>query len=140
MVTPLHNFATPLIRYEIDDYAEVGEACPCGRGLPVLTRILGRSRNMLTLPSGEQFWPSFPSEAFMTAEPVRQVQLVQRSLEEIDVKLVAARPLSRAEQDRLRGAIGERLRHPFTLNLVFVDEIPRSASGKDEDFRSEIEI
>ena len=76
----------------------------------------------------------------MTAEPVRQVQLVQRSLEEIDVKLVVARPLSRAEQDRVRGAIGERLRHPFRLNLVFVDEIPRSAGGKYEDFRSEIEV
>lgn len=36
IVTPLHNFATPLIRYEIGDYAKVGEPCSCGRGLPVL--------------------------------------------------------------------------------------------------------
>jgi phenylacetate-CoA ligase len=39
IVTPLHNFAMPLIRYEIGDYSEVGPPCACGRGLPVLTRV-----------------------------------------------------------------------------------------------------
>ena len=29
VVTPLHNFATPLLRYDIGDYAEVGAPCPC---------------------------------------------------------------------------------------------------------------
>ena len=38
LLTTLHNFAMPLIRYEIGDYAQVGEPCACGRGLPVLTR------------------------------------------------------------------------------------------------------
>jgi phenylacetate-coenzyme A ligase PaaK-like adenylate-forming protein len=36
VITTLHNFTTPLIRYEIMDYAKVGEPCSCGRGLPVL--------------------------------------------------------------------------------------------------------
>ena len=56
VVTTLHNYVMPLIRYEIGDFAEVGEPCPCGRGLPVLTRILGRQQNMLTLPTGESRW------------------------------------------------------------------------------------
>ncbi len=42
VVTDLHNFATPLIRYDIGDDAEVGGACPCGRGLGVLTRVRRR--------------------------------------------------------------------------------------------------
>jgi len=42
VVTPLHNFATPLLRYDIGDEAEFGSACPCGRTLPVLTRISRR--------------------------------------------------------------------------------------------------
>jgi phenylacetate-CoA ligase len=54
VVTPLHNFAMPLIRYAIGDYAEAGPPCACGRGLPVLARILGRARNLLTLPHGER--------------------------------------------------------------------------------------
>jgi phenylacetate-coenzyme A ligase PaaK-like adenylate-forming protein len=42
VATSLNNFAMPLIRYETGDTAEVGAPCPCGRGLPVLTRIMGR--------------------------------------------------------------------------------------------------
>jgi phenylacetate-CoA ligase len=44
IVTPLHNYQTPLIRYAIGDYAEVGGPCSCGRSLPVLTRILGHEK------------------------------------------------------------------------------------------------
>ena len=47
VVSDLHNFAMPLIRYEIGDYAAPGEACPYGRGLPVLRRVLGRTRNRI---------------------------------------------------------------------------------------------
>lgn len=42
VVTPLHNFATPLIRYAPGDLAEPGPPCPCGRGLAVLRRVVGR--------------------------------------------------------------------------------------------------
>ena len=34
VVTELQNFASPLIRYDIGDYAEVGGTCSCGRSLP----------------------------------------------------------------------------------------------------------
>src|SRR6185437_16003324 len=57
VLTSLHNFAMPLIRYAIGDYAEVGAPCPCGRGLPVIERLLGRRRNMVTLPDGRRAWP-----------------------------------------------------------------------------------
>ncbi len=43
VVTSLHNYAMPLLRYDVGDDARVGEPCPCGRGLPVLDRIVGRS-------------------------------------------------------------------------------------------------
>ena len=135
VLTSLHNFATPLIRYEIGDHAEVGEACSCGRGLPVLKRILGRSRNMAVLPSGDRIWPiGYYSESLMPIAPVRQIQLIQNSVEQIDVKLVVTQPLSSSEEKSLRGYIVECLGHPFALSFIYVDEIPRSASGKYEDF------
>jgi len=42
VATPLNNFAMPLVRYDVGDTAEVGPPCACRRGLPVLTRIIGR--------------------------------------------------------------------------------------------------
>ena len=46
VVTTLHNFAMPLVRYDTGDLAEVGAPCPCGRGLPVLQRIVGRASDV----------------------------------------------------------------------------------------------
>lgn len=51
VVTALHNFASPLLRYELGDWAIAGALCECGRGLPVLQRVLGRDRNCLHLPA-----------------------------------------------------------------------------------------
>jgi phenylacetate-CoA ligase len=138
VLTTLHNFAMPLIRYEIGDYAEAGPPCPCGRGLPVITRILGRQRNMLTLPDGRRRWPSFPSEKWSYAAPVRQLQLVQRARERIEVRVVPERALSDGERARLVGAMQDCLGRSFILELREVAEIPRSASLKYEDFISEI--
>ena len=140
VLTTLHNFAMPLIRYEIGDYAEAGAPCPCGRGLPVITRILGRQRNMLTLPDGRRRWPSFPSEKWSYAAPVRQLQIIQRTRERIEIRVVPERALSDGERARFIGAMQDCLGHAFILDLREVAEIPRSASLKYEDFISEIAI
>ncbi len=141
VITTLHNFAMPLLRYDIGDYAEVGERCPCGRGLPVLRRILGRKRNMFILPSGEQRWPAFeldPTAAFTRSLPVSQFQVIQRSLREIEVMLVSYRPLTFEEEFGLRSHVSEWLGYPFDVTFTYVDSIPRSPSGKFEDFRCDV--
>lgn len=138
VVTDLHNFATPLIRYEIGDHAEVGEPCSCGRGLGVLTRVLGRSRNMCVLPNGERIWPTFGSRGITAVAPVRQHQFVQKSLERIEAHLVTARPLAGEEEEALRRHILKTLGHRFEIAFVYRDDIPRGASGKYEDFLSEV--
>jgi len=139
VVTDLHNFAMPLIRYEIGDYAEPGGPCPCGRGLPVITRVLGRTRNMLTLPSGDKMWPAF-SKALRQALPsLRQAQLVQRTRDEIEVRLVVVSPLTPQDEDRARAALGKALSDAFAYRFAYVDEIPRSPGGKFEEVKSELD-
>jgi phenylacetate-CoA ligase len=138
VVTALHNFATPLIRYEIGDYAEVGEPCACGRGLPVLKRILGRQRSFLVLPSGEKRFPEARMILTDIAPEIRQFQLTQKSLETIEVKLVAASPLTSAKESRVVQGLIEKFEHPFNYEFVYVDDIPRGANGKFEEFISEV--
>ena len=143
VVTALHNFALPLLRYDIGDYAEVGEPCPCGRGLPVLNRIMGRQRNMAILPDGRRRWPSIElAESDNLAEfpPIHQFQLVQKSLTAMEMLLVAPRPLSPAEEARLRGWIVAAVGHPFEVVFRYVESIPRSPLGKFEDFRCEVDL
>jgi phenylacetate-CoA ligase len=138
VLTTLHNFAMPLVRYEIGDYAEAGAPCPCGRGLPVIRRILGRERNILTLPDGRQRWPSFPSDQWSQEAPVRQLQMVQHTRESIEVRVVPERTLTAREKEGLIAALRRCLGHPFEMKLTELAEIPRNASYKFEDFISKI--
>ena len=138
VLTSLHNFASPLIRYEIGDLAEAGAPCSCGRGLPVVTRILGRARNMLTLPSGDQICPRFVFEEFAWDLPIRQLQVVQNSLETLTVRLVSDRTLKPDEEKRVTDTLLKTARHPFAVRFEYVPEIPRAASGKFEEFQSQV--
>jgi len=134
LVTPLHNFAMPLLRYEIRDYAEVGAPCRCGRGLPTLKRIVGRERNMVMLPGGKRRWPLVGFHEYEAIAPIRQYQFVQRSLERIEMRLVVARPVSADEEGRLTEVVQRSLGHPFAVDFVYLDAIPIGANGKFEEF------
>ena len=138
VVTPLHNFASPLIRYDILDLAEVGPPCSCGRGLPVINRIIGRVRNMLMLPEGGRLPSSTALLACIGDRPVKQFQFVQTALDTLDAKLVVERPLSEAEEAGIKDDVRRHLGFPFKLTFQYVDHIPRGPSGKFEDFRCEV--
>lgn len=139
VVTVLHNFAMPLVRYQIGDFAQVGAACPCGRGLPVLSRVMGRARNMIRLPDGRQHWPSFPAELWTEVAPVHQFRLVQRALDAIEVEIVAGRVLSDAEKARLVAALQASLGYPFAVEILQVPAIARTPAFKYEDFVCELD-
>lgn len=134
VVTPLHNYAMPLVRYDLGDYAEVGDACACGRGLPVLVRILGRRRNMLRLPDGSSHWPSFPAAVWLAFPAIRQIQLVQTALDCITVRLACDRALTEAEQVQLSEELDRRLGWNFTY--VFERHERLGTGPKHEDFVS----
>ena len=53
VVTALRNNSMPLLRYEIGDIGSWGGDCKCGRGLPTLGSLEGRSDDLLVLPSGK---------------------------------------------------------------------------------------
>lgn len=135
VVTPLHNLAMPLFRYDIGDMAEMGEPCPCGRGLPVIRRILGRVRGMLRHPDGSTSWPVFGGQYFRDVAPIRQWRVVQPRLDHVDVEVLPERPLTDAEREAL--VASARKHSGWTHGLALVERdtpIPRTASGKYPDF------
>jgi len=139
VITNLHNYATPLIRYELGDIVTVGEKCSCGRGLPVISKIQGRYRGMITLPNGERSWPDVGLVKMQSHAPIQQFQVVQHSLDDISVKLVLPRSIEESEKQSLIAMFHETFRHPFNIEIIQVDTIPRSKGGKYEEFVSEID-
>lgn len=139
VITDLHNFATPLVRYELGDLAEVGAPCPCGRGLPVLTRIVGRRRGMLVYPDGRTAWPVF-TVACREAAPYREVQLVQDTVDTLRLRVVPTptTPLDDGHRAALIAALQRALGHPFAITVEVVDALGRSPAGKLEEFVSHV--
>ena len=141
LVTDLHNFATPLIRYAIGDYAVAGVPCGCGRGLPRLERIMGRERNLVELPDGSRHWPLTGYSKYHGIAPIRHYQLIQRDLETVEMRLVVAEPLSPEQEDKLKAHVQTAVGHPFPIRLVyFADALPVDPSGKREEFVSLVGI
>jgi phenylacetate-CoA ligase len=138
VVTSLHNFAMPLVRYELGDYAEPGEPCACGRGLPVLRRVAGRVRNMLVTAAGERYWPAFGTRSFTRIAPIRQCQLAQIEYDLVEARLVTNAALSAEQENGLRGLILSRLPPGFCVRFAYREQITRSAGGKYEDFVREV--
>ena len=139
LLTALHKFAMPLIRYEIGDYAVPGEACTCGRGLPTIREIRGRERNMMHLPNGDKRWPLCDLVKEPQLPGILQYQFVQKSHEHLELRLVVGPQYSRNLEPVLREIVHRRLGYPFELAIFYGDSIPRSSGGKYEDFRSEID-
>ena len=136
VLTSLQNFATPLIRYDIGDYAEVGETCDCGRGLPVIKQVMGRVRNLVSYPDGTKQWPTVGSDSYDEIAAIKQFQFIQKTVDDIDVKLVVQQPLTSVQEQELTQCIQNALHHTFNLSFSYHEEIPRSTSGKFEDFIS----
>jgi hypothetical protein len=93
---------------------------------------------MVTLPSGELRWATLESERFAAIEPLRQIQTVQKSVEHLEARVVARRPLTGLEETKLKQLICEALGHAFAVTINYRDTIPRGASGKFEEFLSEV--
>jgi len=52
LVTHLHSYATPFIRYDIGDLASLKDACPCGHDGPTLSNVFGRTKGLIKRPDG----------------------------------------------------------------------------------------
>lgn len=138
VVSVLHNFAMPLLRYELGDLAEVGGPCACGRSSPVLRQVLGRTRGLFTYPDGSRRQPNMTSLVNQEVLPIRQYKVVQTHLDRVLVTLVT--PISPSAQTReaIIAAVRRDLGYDFDVRLEFADHIPRADSGKYEVVLSEV--
>jgi phenylacetate-CoA ligase len=131
--TSLHNFAMPLIRYDVGDEIELFRrptSCRCGRGFPLVKRILGRSRDAIVTPDGRHL-----TSMFVLPEMVRGVRLsqfVQESPVELCIRVVPDSSWSPVEQERLL-AYAARLVGPLMkvrIELVESEQHLIDPSGK----------
>lgn len=142
LVTPLHNFAMPLIRYAVGDYGVMGQPCSCGRGLPVLKSILGRERNRLRKPDGSYRWIAISAKGYgelLSIAPIREYQIIQVSLNQLEINFAVEEDLSPEQCDKISDWAQNQLHFPGEIIVKSHRELERSSNGKLELFKSLID-
>jgi phenylacetate-CoA ligase len=139
MITSLHNFTSPLFRHEIGDEAKVGDPCSCGRGLSVLKRIIKRTYDYLTMPDGRKQRVDTGYYPICAIPAVRELQIVQRSKELIEVLFVLSRLLNVDEIKNITKLCTERFGNIFKYKIIKVDSISQTISGKRKISISEVD-
>jgi len=137
VVTSFYNFAMPLIRYEIGDFAVAGpDRVKCPVKLPVLKKIMGRYRNAFTLHDGRTIYPYVPVSRLRQYLAFEQIQIVQTEPAAIEVRYVPLDAGDSPDPDGLEACLRELLDPSFSVRAVAADRIERSPSGKFEDYLS----
>jgi len=131
LVTDLHNYAMPFIRYRVGDTGLLSkDACICGRGLHGLATLEGKTWDILRTPSGETI-PGIVVRHFLKDVPeVRQYQAEQTDHNRIVLRLALEKPLSRESHEFLTNEFRKSFGAELHLEIEEVAEVPRSASGK----------
>ena len=129
LITNLHNYAMPFIRYDIGDSGTVSEQlCPCGRGLPLLVELNGRTVDIIVTRSGRAVTGMALWWNFLSLLGVSQFQIVQQGHDTVLVKLVMDREYTQEHIDRLaeeiRAQFGPVLGEDVHIQARVVARIP----------------
>lgn len=130
VITDLLNRATPLIRYRIGDAGIRGEACTCGRGLPVLARVSGRLADNVVTPEGKVVSGISITDHLVEVEGIRQVQIVQEAREELVFRIVRDDRFTEGSEVRLRQHCARIFGEGMRVRCEFVSAISAGPGGK----------
>jgi phenylacetate-CoA ligase len=132
VLTNLFNHAMPLIRYKIGDVGVPSdEKCSCGRTLPLMRLLKGRSDDFIILPNGKKL--SLQGALSVRAKSVIEVseyRIIQEKRNLIEVWLKMCEGYRDSSVTRFVAALREIIGENVEIRVRIVDEIPRDNSGK----------
>lgn len=130
VVTDLFNYGMPFVRYATGDRAVAGfDQCACGRGLPVLKRVTGRTLDLLVARDGRTIPGEFFPHLVKDFPAVRRFQVVQEEADRVRFAM-DAEGLGADDRTRLEGLVRGALGPGMRVEFESVARIPLTASGK----------
>jgi phenylacetate-CoA ligase len=131
VVTRLTPGPMPLIRYDTGDVAYfVDGTCPCGRSLRRVSRIQGRSTDIVTTPAGDRLIVHFFTRIFEMIPEIAQFQVRQERPESITVLYVKGSGFQESVLRRVRDEITALCTFSLSIDFTPVDTIPLEQSNK----------
>jgi phenylacetate-CoA ligase len=131
VVTDLINDTMPMLRYRVEDLAApLAEPCGCGRGLPLMGHVAGRTADFLVRADGTRVAGVSLIENTLTKfDGIEQMQIVQEELQRIVLRIVAPRGGYADPRTALRDYFGTAF-PGARIDIEDVNTIAREPNGK----------
>lgn len=131
VITHLSTSEFPFIRYRTGDVAILSDAkCACGRGLPMLKEIQGRTTDFVMATDGTIM------HGLALVYPIRDIpgiasfRVIQQTMESVAVQIVPSEGCAPDVEARIADGIKARLGQNIAVCVERVQEIPMEQSGK----------
>jgi len=128
LVTDYYNKVMPLIRYELGDVGVLSDIeCKCGRGLPILEKVVGRKSDFFVTKSGKLIHGEYFTHLFYGVSGIEQFQIIQENLDEITINYTTNNEVDISE---IVASVKEKMEGCVDVSVNQLDKIMPSASGK----------
>jgi len=140
LVSDLTNPATVLLNYKLGDIVTRGKlTCTCGRTLPMIENIRGRSDDLVRLAGGRLMDGSVATEPVLAVPNVCQVQLVQQAQDRFVLRAVATPGANKPQVSvTLANALRTKVGDTASVEVEWLEVIPPGANGKMKAVISEL--
>jgi phenylacetate-coenzyme A ligase PaaK-like adenylate-forming protein len=139
VVTDLYSHEAPFLRYATGDVAALStRRCPCGRALPLLERIEGRSNDSIMAPDGRIINALGLVYALREVEGIEQFRINQKELDRFHVQIVCTEHYRQESEERIRKGWIQLLRAPLKVTFEYLESFPVEHSGKFRHIVSEL--
>jgi phenylacetate-CoA ligase len=138
LVTHLHSYATPFVRYDVGDLATLSEVCGCGHDGPVLSNIHGRKKRLLKRADGSVAPFLMKAENILRIVKCDEYRIRQTELNTIEVEIGGVDELTADQKTLLKRAFKEHAGDEFRIRINAVRNINWGSDIKRLGFRSEL--
>lgn len=131
VVTHLATSDFPFIRYRTGDVAVMSsETCACGRGLPMLQEIQGRTTDFIVAKDGTVMHGLALIYIVRDLPGVKEFKIIQESLDHTRIQLVTDSQFDETNIGGIREGFKQRLGEGVQIDIERVDSIESEKSGK----------
>lgn len=131
VVTHLATRDYPFVRYRTGDVGVLSQdPCPCGRGLPILSEIQGRSTDFVIAADGTVMHGLALIYVLRDIPGVASFKIVQETTALTTVFVVPGPLFEAGDVGRIQEGLKRRLGASVTIDVKIVDVVPAEASGK----------